>query len=253
MRRMPWQTEIRLEKANELKNLCSMTKAAEDLVIEGLWDIWLDFDNKKILIPNELSEEIVENFRKKYEGIEIARLEGSFITGIPFKESYHYFIHKFSQIGRRAIKTIVDRTAVTGREHALFITDDGYGVAIEGEEERVLFPPSSLCIAIHTHPASNRVENPAFCFPSPSDMRNAIGFFLDGGLLFGIASSGFILYLQRTWIITEGQLDKISELPNKIEIILKKASKKPTDIFGELQNFLKGLPFELIIEKLELS
>lgn len=252
MRRRPWQREIKLERESELKALCTLIKAAEDLVIEGENSIWIDFDDRKILVSGSVDEEVAESFRAKYEGEAVLEImESNIERGIPLNESYEYFARKFSQIAKEALEVIVRRTEETNREHAVFVTNEGLTIAIEGEEGRVIFPPSSLCAAIHTHPVKGNRKSLAHCFPSPADIRNAVSFYLDGGLLFGIACSSFVLYFQRSWIVTEENLEKLSELPDKVEKIIKKTSREPTNIFEELLRATKDLPIKLMVENLE--
>jgi len=239
--------EIEPERADEIRAMCISIKAAEDLIAEGAKSVWLDLESRKIILADELDSEVIKEFRKKYGNeVEVSAGEPLFARAVPISSAYLQFPHIFSEASRNVLGAIIERTMKTGREHAAFFTDSGTAIAIEGEERRVLFPPSSLCAAVHTHPVDRRYHPMASCFPSKADMRNAVSFYLDGGLLFGIGCSSYILYFQRTKIITDDVLEDLAELPNKIEKIAKRAAKESIDVFGELTRATEGLPLKIL-------
>ncbi|MEM0021041.1 MAG: hypothetical protein QXT69_02790 [Fervidicoccaceae archaeon] len=251
LRRNPWQMELRIEGARKIEKMCTGIKACEDILLEGGRDISIDFDRGRIFASGNISRDVIEGFKSRYgEKISLV-LEEDEGRGIPLKDAYLTFAEEFHFLGKEALELVVGRTAMVGMEHAVFITDDGTAIAIEGERDRVLFPPSSLCIAIHTHPSIKDLSASVSCFPSTADLRNAVSFFLDGGILFGIACRGFALYIQRTWIVTDEMLESLADLPKKAEKILNSWRKSGSDPLLKLREIAKGLPLEISLKPLD--
>ncbi|NAY89726.1 MAG: hypothetical protein GU347_03285 [Desulfurococcales archaeon] len=223
-------------------------KAAEDLVSEGLDNLWLDIGERKIFSSENLSDELLREFNSKYQKrYELLPYSPPIGRGLTIDEVNRRFLDVFMEATEDSIKYLLKRTALVGREHALFITEDGKGIAIEGEEMRVLYIPTPLCATVHTHPYRSPTPNLLACLPSPADVRNAVDFFLNGGYIFGIACYHYILFFQRIGILTEDQLDTLMMLSKKIEQLERSLGKEKMDPFEQIKLWLKELPIKMII------
>jgi len=197
-----------------LHRACRALHAAEDLWVEEVSEqIYVDLEESSVYIPTafDVSLDIVESVRERYEGVVDIRVGEPSFRAVGLSEAYLEYVNLLSTRACPLREMLRRLTRERGREHALIIfLDHEAGMVLEGEGDRIVLPELRSCVFIHTHPGEN-------CFPSPNDIKSSVGFFTEGGIVEEIVSSKCRWLLWRSWLLGEEDVEALFETTGLLE------------------------------------